>query len=485
MKSHDSILNDIMDRIITKKVGIVSLGCAKNLVNSEQMMYLIKSAGFEVTGETNGADAVVVNTCAFIDSAKSEAIDTILEISAARGKSGHGKIIVAGCLAQRYKDEIMRELPEIDAVVGVGSYDRIVEAIDGALTGGRPEFFGETGGPVSETERVITTSKVWAYLKIAEGCDNRCAYCVIPDIRGRYRSRPIENIVKEAEWLAERGTKELIIVAQDVTRFGLDLYGKTRLADLLSALCRIDGIKWIRLHYLYPDEISDELIDVIAKNGKILKYLDIPVQHISDSILKKMNRRGNGEDIRTLFRRLRERIPGVVLRTSIIAGLPGEGDTEFQELCGFLREAKIERAGVFTYSPQEGTVAALMERPEAGVAERRAELLAEIQTRIMDDFNGSRVGSVTAVLIEGYENTAQANANTRPHSDQNQRMREGPDSTGKRRYYGRSFAESPDIDGYITVTGSRAKPGEFVDVRITGVEYGGLTGVVCRRPYNI
>ena len=458
-----------------KKIGVISLGCAKNRVNSEQMMFLIKSAGYQVTGETKGADAVVVNTCAFIESAQSEAIDTILELGEEKKKQGTGKIIVAGCLAQRFAGEIMRELPEIDAVVGTGSFDRIVEALDGALSGGqKPELFGDIDSPVSETGRIISTSNAWAYLKIAEGCDNRCAYCVIPDIRGRYRSRPMENIVKEAEDLVRRGIKELIIVAQDVTRYGLDIYGELRLSGLLRALCGIEEIRWIRLHYLYPDEITEELIDVIAENDKILKYLDIPLQHISDGILRKMNRRGSGAEIRALLERLRERIPGAVLRTSVITGLPGEGDKEFEELCGFLRSAKIERAGIFTYSPQERTKAALMNKPAAETAERRAEILTDIQSRVMDDFNNSRVGSVTTVLIEGIS------AGQRPGEGGRRGEGRRPGNRGNNtgRYYGRSFAESPDVDGYITVTGSGIRPGDFIDVRITGARGGELSGVV-------
>ena len=428
----------------------MSLGCAKNLVNSEQMMFLIKSAGYSVTGETTGVDAVVVNTCAFIESAKTEAIETILELGAAKKEGKIGKIIVAGCLAQRYKDEIMGELPEIDAALGTGSYDEIVDVLSKTIDGGgRHGVFGSLDEPVSETGRIITTSEAWAYLKIAEGCDNRCAYCVIPDIRGRYRSRHIEKIIKEAEWLARRGIKELIIVAQDVTRYGLDLYGKTCLCDLLRALCGIDDIRWIRLHYMYPDEICDELIDVIAENDKIIKYLDVPIQHINDNILQMMNRRGSGGETRELFRRLRERIPGLVLRTSIIAGLPGEGDAEFEELCEFLSEARIERAGVFMYSPEEGTAAALMDRPDAETAARRAELIADIQSRIIDDFNKSRVGSFATVITEGFIDGW---------------------------YYGRSRAESPDVDGYIWFEGNRAGVGDFVDIKITGAEDGELSG---------
>ena len=413
-------------------------------------MFLIQSAGFNVTGEATGVDAVVVNTCAFIESAKMEAIETIIELGEAKKEGKIGKIIVAGCLAQRYKDEIMDELPEIDAALGTGSYDEIAELLSRTLEGReRPVVFEDINGTVGETDRIITTSETWAYLKIAEGCDNRCAYCVIPDIRGRYRSRPMENIIKEAEMLARRGIKELIIVAQDVTRYGLDIYGKNRLADLLRALCGMDDLRWIRLHYLYPDEICDELIDVIAENDKIIKYLDIPIQHINDGILQKMNRRGSGREIRELFRRLRERIPGLVLRTSIITGLPGEGDAEFEELCEFLHETRIERAGIFTYSPEEGTAAALMDRPDSEVAARRMGLLVDIQSRIMDDFNKSRIGSVATVLTGGQKNG---------------------------RYYGRSYAESPDVDGYVWFEGNGARVGDFVDIKITGAEDGELSG---------
>lgn len=432
-----------------KTVGIISLGCAKNLVNSEQMMFLIKSAGFYVTEKTEDVDAVVVNTCAFIEAAKMEGIETILELGRKKSEGRIGRIIVAGCLAQRYKEEILKEMPEADAVLGVGSFDDIVKIIEAVGKEEKPAIFGEIDAPVSETERIITTSPVWTYIKIAEGCDNRCAYCVIPDIRGRFRSRLPERIVEEAYGLTERGVRELIIVAQDVTRYGRDIYGESRLVPLLKALCGIEKLKWIRLHYLYPDEISDELIDVIAENDKILKYLDIPIQHINDGILRKMNRRGSGGDIRALIIKLRERIPGVVIRTSVITGLPGEGDGEFEELCEFLRWAKLERAGIFAYSPEEGTPAALMDRPDEETAAYRAELLTDIQSQIMEDFSRSRIGGVSTVLIEGY---------------------------GEGRYYGRSFAESPDVDGYIYIEGGGLSPGGFVDVRFTGVENGEPVG---------
>lgn len=431
------------------KVGLISLGCAKNLVNSEQMLFLLRQAGYEVSGDTD-ADAVVVNTCGFIESAKMEAIETILELGEAKKEGRVKKIIVAGCLSQRYKDEMLRELPEIDALVGVGSYGDIVAAVKAALEGKAFASFGPNNLPDPNIDRVLTTSGAWAYLKIAEGCDNRCAYCVIPDIRGPFRSRPEESILREAETLAGRGVKELIVVAQDTTRYGLDLYGERRLPELLEKLCRIDGIKWIRLHYLYPDEVYDRLIDVAADQPKILKYLDIPIQHINDEILKRMRRWGTGAEIRALFKKLRERIPGVVLRTSLITGLPGEGDKEFEELRAFLQEARIERAGVFPYSPEEGTPASAMEYPDHETACRRAEALMALQADILDAFAESRVGSVTEVLTEGFDGEY---------------------------YYGRSWAESPDVDGLIHFTGDDAAPGSFVTVRITGVTDGEPFGV--------
>ena len=427
---------------MAQRIGFVSLGCAKNLVNSEQMMCLLSEAGYEVTGDTAGVDAVVVNTCGFIDSAKSEAIDTILGLAEIKAEGGIGKIIVTGCLAERYRDEILRELPEVDAVAGVGSFFDITEVVGRTLAGERFSVYGELDRPEPETGRVLTTSPVWEYIKIAEGCDNRCAYCVIPDLRGPFRSRAMEDVVAEAEQLAENGIRELIVVAQDITRYGTDLYGRKMLAPLLKELCAIDGIHWIRLHYLYPDEIDDELISVIAGEKKILKYLDIPIQHINDAILKRMNRRGTGGEIRALFRKLRERIDGVVLRTSLITGLPGEGEAEFEELCDFLREARIERAGVFPYSPEEGTPAAEMDRPDEETARRRAELVMELQSGIMDGYNESRIGTVTEVLAEGFDGTF---------------------------WYGRSFAESPDIDGRILFTADEdADFDGFVPVEITG-----------------
>lgn len=429
---------------MAEKIALISLGCAKNLVNSEQMLCLLDEAGYETVGEPENADLAIVNTCGFIDSAKMEAIENILSLGRLKEEGKLKKIIVTGCLSQRYKDELLTEMPEIDAMLGTGSYGEIVDTVRRVLDGEEKlSIFGNIDENEEETGRIVSTGPLWAYIKIAEGCDNRCSYCVIPSLRGRYRSRPMENLIEEARALAGSGIKELIVVAQDITRYGTDLYGRRALGELLTKLSGIDGIEWIRLHYLYPDEIDDGLIDVIAENEKILPYLDIPIQHINDKILKLMNRRGTGGEIRELFKKLRERIPGLVLRTSIIAGLPGEGEAEFEELCDFLREAEIERAGVFPYSPEEGTKAAEMERPDEETANRRAELLMEIQAEIMERFTESRVGKREKVLCEGID-----------------------PETGL--YYGRSYAESPDVDGRVLFGSDRETELGFVDVEITG-----------------
>ena len=435
---------------MTNRIGFVSLGCAKNLVNTEQMMYLLSEAGYDVSGETENVDAVIVNTCGFIDSAKSEAIEVILDLAEAKAAGSIGKIIVTGCLSQRYGDEILKELPEVDAVCGTGSYCNIVSIVERVLGGLVVSEYGDINAGEPEMGRILTTSPLWEYIKIAEGCDNHCAYCVIPSLRGKYRSRKMEDIIAEAEGLAQSGVKELIVIAQDITRYGKDLYGKRSLGELLKKLCKIEGFKWIRLHYLYPDEIDDELIDVIAGEEKILKYLDIPIQHINDGILKTMCRRGTGGEIKELFKKLRERIPGVVLRTSLITGLPGEGEEEFEELCSFLKEAKIERAGVFPFSPEEGTKAAEMDRPDSDTAARRAELVMELQNNIMEEFCESRIGKTVTVLVEDFD--------------------------GKY-YSGRSYAESPDIDGRITFTSEEIIEDDFAEVLITGVVDGEPVGV--------
>lgn len=426
------------------KVALISLGCPKNLVNSEQMLYLLCEAGMEIVPEPEQADVAVVNTCGFIEEAKGEAIDTIIQLGELKKSNSLKGIVAAGCLSQRYGKEIKTELPEVDAIIGTGSYDDIVEAVKNSAKGKSYESFGDINAPISEMGRIVSTGPCFAYLRIAEGCNNCCAYCVIPSLRGRYRSREINDIVEEAKALAKTGIKELIVIAQDITRYGTDIYGKRSLAELVRRLCSIKGVEWIRLHYLYPDEFDDELIDVISKEDKVVKYLDIPIQHINDDILSRMNRRGTGADIRALFMKLRKKIPGVVLRTSLIVGLPGEGEAEFEELCDFLREAKIERAGVFAFSPEEGTPAAEMtDRCDKDEAARRQELVMGIQAEIMDDWGEGFVGKTVRVICEGYD-----------------------DEIGMQ--FGRSFADSPDIDGIVFFSGE-CGVGEFADVVVDEV----------------
>ena len=435
------------------KVSFISLGCAKNQVNCEQMMATVRSAGHEVQLAPEGADVAVVNTCGFLASACEEAIDNILEMAELKKEGKLKKIIVTGCMAQRYKDDVLHELPEVDAVLGTGSYGDIALAVDEVMGGSglRPCYMGDIQNCAQGGARILSTPPWYAYLRIAEGCDNGCAYCIIPRLRGRYRSRPMNELLDEASELASSGVKELIVIAQDITRYGTDLNGEHQLAALLRELCKLD-FHWIRLHYLYPDDITDELIDTIAGERKIVPYLDIPIQHCNDAILKAMNRRDTKESIRKVFRDLRERIPGLVLRTSIIAGLPGEGEKEFEELCDFLREEKIERAGVFPFSPEEGTKAAKMEHVPMEEAQRRTELLVDVQSRIIDEYNESVLGDVREVLCEGWSEEAQS-------------------------YVGRSYAESVDIDGKIYFSANcDIMTGEFVNVRLTGTMDGELTG---------
>ena len=432
--------------------SITSLGCAKNLVNSEQMVYLMQEAGFRAVPEADGADLAIINTCGFIDAAKAEAIDCILEHAALKAEGRLGGLIVTGCLSERYKEEIQTELPEIDAVLGVGSFGEIVEAAEAVLNQKRFRAFASSSAPVDEIPRAVSTGPGWAWLRIAEGCNNFCAFCAIPSIRGRYRSREPDAIIREAEGLAADGVKELIVIAQDITRYGTDRSGKRELAELCRRLSKISGIEWIRLHYLYPDQFDDELIDEIARNDKILKYLDIPIQHINNRILQKMNRHGTGDEIRVLFKTLRDRIPNLVLRTSLITGLPGEGEAEFEELCAFLREAEIERVGVFPFSPEEGTPAADMEHVSTEEAIRRADLIMELQGRFLDAFAEHQLGRTLPVLIERYDQTEHT-------------------------WIGRSWADSPEIDSFVCVKGS-CHPGEIIPVNIKRAENGILYGEV-------
>ena len=435
-------------------VSFISLGCDKNRVNTEQMMALCLQAGMTVQEDVNGSDVVVINTCGFIDSAKLEAIETILSVAELKAAGEVGRILVTGCLSQRYQAELLEELPEVDGIMGTGSYGDIVSAVEKVAAGQEYSRFADINGPVEELPRVISTPMHYAYLRIAEGCSNRCAYCVIPSLRGKYRSRRMEDILSEARALAEGGVKECIVIAQDITRYGVDIYREKKLPELLRELCKLD-FHWIRLHYLYPDCITDELIDTIAAEPKICKYMDIPIQHCNDAVLQAMRRRETKAGLQALFARLRSRIPGLVLRTSIITGLPFEDEAAFEELCDFLQEEKIPRAGAFAYSPEEGTPAAEMRnRVDTDEARNRAELIMQVQEQVMDQFNESRLGSVTEVLCDGFDTQAMA-------------------------YVGRSWAESPGIDGNIYFTAERdVQPGEFVPVRVTGIMDGDLTGEV-------
>ena len=435
-------------------VSFISLGCDKNRVNTEQMMALCLQSGMTVQEDCNGSDVVVINTCGFIDSAKLEAIDTILSVAELKAAGEVGRILVTGCLSQRYQAELLKELPEVDGIMGTGSYGDIVSAVEKVAAGQEYSRFADINGPVEELPRVISTPMHYAYLRIAEGCSNRCAYCVIPSLRGKYRSRRMEDILSEARALAEGGVKECIVIAQDITRYGVDIYKEKKLPELLRELCKLD-FHWIRLHYLYPDCITDDLIDTIAVEPKICKYMDIPIQHCNDAVLQAMRRRETKAGLRALFARLRSRIPGLVLRTSIITGLPYEDEAAFEELCDFLQEEKIPRAGAFAYSPEEGTPAAEMRnRVDTDEARNRAELIMQVQEQVMDQFNESRLGSVTEVLCDGFDTQAMA-------------------------YVGRSWAESPGIDGNIYFTAERdVQPGEFVPVRVTGIMDGDLTGEV-------
>ena len=436
------------------KIAFVSLGCAKNLVNTEQMMALCRQAGHTITGEPEGADVAVLNTCGFIESAKSEAIDNILQLAHLKEKGKLKKLLVAGCLTQRYADDIRQELPEVDGMLGTGSYTDVVTAVEELMAGEKAEHFAGINTTYEDGERIVTTPGYTAYLKIAEGCSNGCAFCIIPKLRGRYRSRSMDAVLAEARELSQAGVKELIVIAQDITRYGMDRKDGSSLAGLLGELCKLD-FHWVRLHYLYPEVITDDLIETMAKNPKIVHYLDIPIQHCNDKILKAMRRHTTKADIQALFAKLRKAMPDVVLRTSLICGLPGEGEAEFEELCQFLREEKLQRAGVFQFSPEEGTLAAAMDdQVDPDVAQRRVELVVDLQSRVMDEYNEQRLGTVMEVLCEGFDSQAGC-------------------------YVGRTYADSVEIDGHVYFTAAGLVPaGSFVNVRLTGVSDGDLTGEI-------
>ncbi len=438
------------------KIGFISLGCPKNQMDTEVMLYEIANAGYEITPEDTEADIIIINTCAFIESAKQEAIDNILDVAWLKENRDLKAIIVTGCLAERYREEIFDSLPEVDALVGVGSIHNIVDAIRAV----EAQINREGGCPIAERyasfedkntvrlggDRVLTTPEYASYLKIAEGCDNCCTYCAIPAIRGRFRSRTMEDIIEEAKDLERLGTKELTLVAQDVTRYGIDLYGHYALAELLQRLSAETDIPWIRLLYCYPDKITDELVAELRDNPRVVKYIDLPLQHISDSVLKAMNRHGDGSTIRAVLKKLRDNVPGIVIRTTFIVGFPGETQEDFDELAAFLKEARFEHAGVFTYSREEGTAAYHMPNQiDEQVKQDRMDVLMREQMLINEEQNQARVGNIIRVLCEDFDPVSET-------------------------HFGRSAADAPEIDGKVFFSApERVEPGTFVDVMIDEV----------------
>jgi ribosomal protein S12 methylthiotransferase len=429
------------------RVGMASLGCPKNQVDAELMLSKLQHKGYKLVGDTGNCDVVIVNTCGFIQSAKEEAIENIIEFINLKNEGKIKAIIVTGCLAERYREQILEEMPEVDAVVGIGSNDKICDVVQSALAGKKVQKYGAKEDLVICGDRVLTTLPYYAYLKIAEGCDNCCSYCAIPKIRGRFRSRPMEEVIEEAKWLAGEGVKELILVAQDTTRYGEDLYGTYSLAKLLRELCKIDGFKWIRTLYCYPDKITDELLDVIATEEKVVPYIDMPLQHCNDEILKAMNRPMNKADTMALIQKIRAKVPGITLRTTLIAGFPGETEEQFAELMDFVKEVKFERLGCFAYSEEEGTRAAAMPNqvPEE-VRAHRADLIMEEQMTIMMADNEKQLGKDIEVVLEGVDKLADC-------------------------YFGRSAADAPDIDGKIFFTSEQKSHvmGDFVTVHVNEV----------------
>ncbi len=430
---------------MTCKVGMVSLGCPKNQMDAELMLAKLEQAGFELVAESGLADVVIVNTCGFIEDAKKESIENILEFAQLKQEGRIQRIIVTGCLAERYQEELVTELPECDGVLGLGANGDIVEAVRRVMGGEKTVRFPAKDCWSLEGDRLQTTPSFFAYLRIGDGCNNCCTYCAIPSIRGRLRSRPMESLLAEAEKLAADGVKELILVAQDTTLYGTDLYGEARLPQLLRGLCGIEGIRWIRLLYCYPEHITDELLDVMAAEDKVLNYMDIPIQHVSGKVLTAMNRTGDARTLRELIARIRDRVPGIVLRTTVMTGFPGEGEAEFVELCQFIQDVKFERLGCFAFSPEEGTVAAsLPGQIEEEEKQRRRDIVMEEQTRISDAYNQAQVGKTIPVLVESYDRYAEC-------------------------WFGRSEGDAPDIDGKVFFSCPRGavQPGRLVQVNIT------------------
>lgn len=438
------------------KIGMISLGCPKNQVDAEHMLALMDAEGWEIVDYVDGCDAVIVNTCGFIDDAKKEAIENILDMVELKKEGVISKIIVTGCLAQRYKDEIVKEIPEVDAVIGIGANGDIIKTVEEVMSGvDTIENYPPQCDLPLEGQRILTTPHYWAYLKIGEGCSNRCTYCTIPSIRGNMRSRSMENVIDEAKQLAESGVKELILIAQDTTSYGLDLYGELKLPELLNELCKIDSIEWIRLLYCYPDRITDELIETMKSQEKVVNYIDLPLQHADDKILKAMNRRGDQALIRNVISKLRTEIPDVVIRTTFIVGFPGEGEEEFETLAEFVNEIEFDRLGVFTFSPQEGTPAFDMEdQVDEDIKTRRGEVIMQDQYSIMEEKNNEKIGKTYKVVVEDYDG----------YSDS---------------YTGRTYMDAPEIDGLVKFTSHKDLDiGDFVDVEIFDVEDYDLIGEV-------
>lgn len=438
------------------KIGMISLGCPKNQVDAEHMLALMDAEGWEIVDYVDGCDAVIVNTCGFIDDAKKEAIENILDMVELKKEGVISKIIVTGCLAQRYKDEIVKEIPEVDAVIGIGANGDIIKTVEEVMSGvDTIENYPPQCDLPLEGQRILTTPHYWAYLKIGEGCSNRCTYCTIPSIRGNMRSRSMENVIDEAKQLAESGVKELILIAQDTTSYGLDLYGELKLPELLNELCKIDSIEWIRLLYCYPDRITDELIETMKNQEKVVNYIDLPLQHADDKILKAMNRRGDQALIRNVISKLRTEIPDIVIRTTFIVGFPGEGEEEFETLAEFVNEIEFDRLGVFTFSPQEGTPAFDMEdQVDEDIKTRRGEVIMQDQYSIMEEKNNEKIGKTYRVVVEDYDG----------YSDS---------------YTGRTYMDAPEIDGLVKFTSHKDLDiGDFVDVEIFDVEDYDLIGEV-------
>ena len=436
------------------KVGMISLGCPKNQVDAEHMLALMDAEGWEIVDYVDGCDVVIVNTCGFIDDAKKEAIENILDMVELKKEGVIGKIIVTGCLAQRYKEEIVKEIPEVDAVVGIGANGDIIKTVEEVMDSvSTIEKYPPRCDLPLEGQRILTTPQYWAYLKIGEGCSNRCTYCTIPSIRGNMRSRSMENVIEEAKQLAELGVNELILIAQDTTSYGLDLYGELKLPELINELCKIDSIEWIRLLYCYPDRITDGLVETMKNQDKVVNYIDLPLQHADDKILKAMNRRGDQALIRSVISKLRAEIPDVVIRTTFIVGFPGEGEEEFETLAEFVNEIEFDRLGVFTFSPQEGTPAFDMEgQVGEDVKTRRGEVIMQDQYSIMEEKNNEKIGKTYKVVVEEYDG----------YSDS---------------YTGRTYMDAPEIDGLVKFTSQKDLDiGDFVDVEIFDVEDYDLIG---------